>query len=101
MAKTRCRRGRACSAIPTSIISGTTSAPTPTKSDILGGGRQKPHRGTDQFRQTADIELLPQLRANVDDGFVTDVEFFGDTAIGLAFRQQSQRLQFPRRQVRE
>src|ERR1700681_4141466 len=84
-----------------SISSGITSARTPSKSDSLGGRRQKPDGGPDQLCKTADGELLPQLRANVDDGLVADVELLGDAAIGLALRQQSQRLQLPRRQLRE
>src|SRR6202044_4202416 len=84
-----------------SISSGITFARTPTKNKNLRGGRQKPDSGTDEFRKTADIELLPQLRANVDDGLVTDIKLLGDAAVRLAFRQQSQRLQLPRRQLRE
>src|ERR1700685_2274843 len=84
-----------------SISSGTTSARTPSKSNNLRGRRQKPNGGTDQFRQTVHIELLPQLRANVDDGLVADIELLGDAAVSLAFRQQGQRLQLPRRQLSE
>src|SRR5580700_3253425 len=84
-----------------SISSGITSAPMPCKNNCLGGRRQKPDGGTDKLRETADIELLPQLRANVDDGLVADIKLLGDAAIGLAFRQQSQRLQLARRQLGE
>src|SRR5580693_4959558 len=84
-----------------SINSGTTSARTPSKNKSLRGGRQKPDSGPYKLRETAYIEFLLELRANVDDGLVADIQLLGDAAIGLAFRQQRKGLQLPRRQLGE
>src|ERR1700722_6861119 len=100
-AKTKCRHGKACSATMKSISSGITSARTPTKSKDLRGGRQKPDSRPYKLRETAYIEFLLELRANVDDGLIADIQLLGDAAIGLAFRQQRKGLQLPRRQFGE
>lgn len=54
------------------------------------GGSMRPgkqmHGRADQFREIADLELVLELRAEVDHSLITDIEFIGDVAVGLAFR---------------
>src|SRR6516165_1685248 len=64
-------------------------------------GREQLHCHADQLGQILGVELLLELGAGVDHGLVADVELLGDAAIGLAFRQQGQRLQFARGEVGE
>jgi len=65
----------------------------------LRSGRQELHGGTDQLGQAFRIELLLELRAEIDHGLVAHVEFLSDTGVRFPLGQQRQRLQFARRQL--
>ena len=60
-----------------------------TRDHPIGGSmraRKQLHGRADQFREIADLELVLELRAEVDHSLIADIEFIGDVAVGLAFR---------------
>ena len=53
----------------------------------------------DQLREIAHFELMLELRADIDDGLVADIELVRDIAVRLALGQKRERLQLTRRQL--
>jgi hypothetical protein len=49
-------------------------------------GRKQLHCRADQCRQIVGVKLVLELRADIDDRLVTDIEFFSDAAVGFAIR---------------